>query len=228
LDIGGQSTRPGAQQVASQEEARRVIPIIEAIRAKCTKTPISIDTHHATVAALALDHGADFINDVGAAQLDPAMENLLAERQAPCILMHMQGTPDTMQQAPQYSDVVSEIRDFLMERLATLRKRGVHHIALDPGFGFGKTLNHNYRLLDNLPVLMETGVPILVGVSRKSMIHRVLECTPAEALNGTTALHAWALDRGAHILRVHDVAEAVECVNLHAALKTSRKGPEHD
>jgi dihydropteroate synthase len=174
------------------------------------------------VAIRALDEGADIVNDIGGARLDAAMEDVLASRKAPCILMHMQGTPESMQDHPLYGDVLQEVRDFLEERLQTLRNKGVEHVALDPGFGFGKTAQHNFRLLDGLPQLVSSGVPILVGVSRKSMIHRTLDCSPQEALNGTTALHAWALDRGAHILRVHDVAEAVECLKLHRAMASTR------
>ena len=223
LDVGGQSTRPGAAPVGASEEARRVIPVIDAIRNRWPMLTISVDTFHAAVAKEALDAGADIVNDIGAALLDPEMAGVIAEKGAPCILMHMQGTPQTMQNAPHYRDVTEEVLRFLEERLITLRGEGIQHIALDPGFGFGKSLVHNYQLLDALPRFAATGVPILVGVSRKSMIHKVLDCGPEAALNGTTALHAWALERGAHILRVHDVAEAAECVKLHQAMVDARK-----
>lgn len=228
LDVGGQSTRPGAASVGASEEARRVIPVIDAIRNRWPALPLSVDTFHAAVAKEALDAGADIVNDIGAALLDPDMEGVIAEKGAPCILMHMQGTPQTMQDAPAYGDVTEEVLRFLEERLTTLRGKGIQHIALDPGFGFGKSLAHNYQLLDALPRFAATGVPILAGISRKSMIHKVLDCTPEAALNGTTALHAWALDRGAHILRVHDVAEAAECVKLHQALVDARKQGNDD
>lgn len=228
LDVGGQSSRPGAAPIPVEEECSRVLPILEALRNRWPELALSIDTCRAIVAEKALDYGADIVNDIGGARLDADMEHLLASRNAPCILMHMQGTPEMMQDRPAYKDVVEEVRDFLEERLRTLRKQGMQHIALDPGFGFGKTLAHNYRLLDALPELVSTGVPILVGISRKSMIHRTLDCTPQEALNGTTALHAWALDRGAHILRVHDVAEAVECLKLHRAMASTRMVHPHD
>ena len=228
LDVGGQSTRPGAASVGASEESRRVIPVIDAIRNRWPALPISVDTFHAAVAKEALDAGADIVNDIGAALLDPHMEGVIAEKRAPCILMHMQGTPQTMQDAPAYGNVTEEVLRFLEERLTTLRGKGIQHIALDPGFGFGKSLAHNYQLLDALPRFAATGVPILVGISRKSMIHKVLDCTPEAALNGTTALHAWALDRGAHILRVHDVAEAAECVKLHQALAEARKQGNDD
>jgi dihydropteroate synthase len=228
LDVGGQSTRPGAKQVGSSIESARVVPVIEAIRSRWPDIPISIDTYHAEVAQKALDAGASLVNDISGATLDPGMPPLLADRQAPCILMHMQGTPETMQDLPAYGNVAKEVHGFLQERLDTLQRQGIRHIALDPGFGFGKTLEHNYRLLEALPSLTATGTPIVVGVSRKSMINKVLGCSSEEALNGTSILHAWALDRGAHILRVHDVAEAVECVKLHTVLKAARKGIEHD
>lgn len=222
LDVGGQSSRPGAAAIDSEEECARVLPIIKALRNRWPSLALSVDTCRAHVAIRALDEGADIVNDIGGARLDAAMEDVLASRKAPCILMHMQGTPESMQDHPLYGDVLQEVRDFLEERLQTLRNKGVEHVALDPGFGFGKTAQHNFRLLDGLPQLVSSGVPILVGVSRKSMIHRTLDCSPQEALNGTTALHAWALDRGAHILRVHDVAEAVECLKLHRAMASTR------
>lgn len=228
LDIGGQSTRPGAETVGPEVESRRVIPVIRAVRKNHPDLAISVDTHWASVAAKALDAGADIVNDISAATWDPAMPELLARRGAPCIIMHMQGTPATMQDQPQYTDVVREVRDYLAERIATLRALGVEQIGVDPGFGFGKTRKHNYRLLDELGAFSTLGCPVLAGVSRKSMIYKALDCTPAAALNGTTALHAWALDRGAHILRTHDVAEAVECVKLHGALRTSRLTGPHD
>jgi dihydropteroate synthase len=222
LDVGGQSSRPGAAAIDSEEECARVLPIIKALRNRWPSLALSVDTCRAHVAIRALDEGADIVNDIGGARLDAAMEDVLASRKAPCILMHMKGTPESMQDHPLYGDVLQEVRDFLEERLQTLRNKGVEHVALDPGFGFGKTAQHNFRLLDGLPQLVSSGVPILVGVSRKSMIHRTLDCSPQEALNGTTALHAWALDRGAHILRVHDVAEAVECLKLHRAMASTR------
>jgi len=223
LDLGGQSSRPGAELVGPVEEWRRVEPALHAIRAVLPDVPISIDTFHADVARKALDAGADMINDISAGTLDPELPLLVAEAGVPYAIMHMQGTPDTMQDSPAYHEVVDDVKHHLELRCSALKACGVEHLVVDPGFGFGKSIQHNYRLLQHLDTLSELGFPILVGVSRKSMIHRVLECTPEEALNGTTALHAWALDRGAHWLRVHDVAPAVECIQLHQYLRASAR-----
>ena len=228
LDVGGQSTRPGAEPLDAATECERVLPIIHEIRALMPAVPISVDTYRAEVASKALAAGADIINDIGAARLDPGMEGLLAESGAPCILMHMQGTPKTMQDNPAYRDVVGEVLSFLKDRLEQLRSLGVDQLAIDPGFGFGKTIGHNYALLDRLREFHALQTPILVGVSRKSMIHKVLGTGAEGALNGTSVLNSWALDRGAHILRVHDVAEAAECVKLHHALSTARRECIHD
>ncbi len=222
LDIGGQSTRPGAETVGIQTECDRILPAIEEVRSVLPDHPISVDTFHAKVASRALDAGADLVNDIGAGVLDPAMEDLVAERNVPYILMHMQGRPDTMQNRPSYENVTEEVLAFLGQRVAALRQKGARQLGVDPGFGFGKSVAHNYQLLDALDQLSTLGVPVLAGVSRKSMIYKVLDSSPAQALNGTSVLHAWALDRGAHILRAHDVAEAAECVKLHQALTMSR------
>jgi dihydropteroate synthase len=226
LDVGGQSSRPGAERVGPSEEWRRVEPALDAIRTALPDVPISIDTFHAEVARKALDAGADMINDISAGALDPELPMVVAERGVPYAIMHMQGTPGTMQDNPVYREVVHEVKHHLEERCVQLRALGIEHLVVDPGFGFGKTVQHNYSLLQHLDVLSDLGCPILVGVSRKSMIHRVLDCTSEEALNGTTALHAWALDRGAHWLRVHDVAPAVECIRLHQYLRASER--HHD
>lgn len=227
VDIGGQSTRPGAEMAGARVELERILPVIEEVRILLPDIPLSVDTFRAEVARKALDAGADIVNDIGAARLDPDMEDLLAERDAPVILMHMQGTPETMQERPQYGSVLDEVRAFLSERIDTLTSKGVSRIMVDPGFGFGKTLEHNYALLEGLPQIASLGVPTLVGVSRKSMIYKALDCSASDALNGTTALHAWALDRGGHVLRVHDVVEAMECVKLHRRLKAHTQ-PIHD
>lgn len=228
LDIGGQSSRPGAAPLSADEELARVLPVIEEIRTILPECPLSIDTFQAEVARRAIGAGCDIINDIGAGRLDPDMEGLMADLNVPCILMHMQGTPETMQDRPQYANPTDEVLAFLTERLDTLRAEGVEQLAVDPGFGFGKTKAHNFQLLDQFGRFAELGVPVLAGVSRKSMIYKTLESTPALALNGTSVLHAWALDRGAHILRVHDVAEARECVKLHGALTQHRTPLRHD
>ena len=228
LDIGGQSSRPGAKTVGTRTECERVLPVIEEIRSVLPHHPLSVDTYHAAVASRALDAGADMVNDIGAALLDPEMEDLVAGRNVPYILMHMQGTPESMQDRPKYGSVTEEVSEFLTHRLLALREKGATQLGVDPGFGFGKSVEHNYQLLDALGHLGGLGVPILAGVSRKSMIYKVLDSSPEQALNGTSVLHAWALDRGAHILRVHDVAEAAECVKLHCALSMSRLNNNND
>ncbi len=214
LDVGGVSTRPGAAEVSVEEELARVVPSIEAIAQRFPEAIISIDTYRARVAEAAVQAGGGIINDISAGKLDDAMYTTIAQLQVPYILMHMQGTPATMQQDPQYDNVVNEVLDFLVAEVAKLRALGVHDIILDPGFGFGKTVEHNFQLLQGLEALKITGLPVLVGLSRKSMICRTLGLKPADALNGTTALNTIALLKGAKILRVHDVKEAVECVRL--------------
>ena len=218
LDLGGQSSRPGAERVGADAEWKRIEPILHGLLERFPNTPVSIDTFHAEVARRALEAGAHLINDISAGQIDPDLPLVVAEAGAPYIAMHMQGTPGTMQDRPTYDDVVHDVREALQERLQHLKSVGIRDILLDPGFGFGKRLEQNYELLRGLPSLKELGCPVLVGVSRKSMIHRALDIDPDGALNGTTALHAWALDRGADLLRVHDVREAVECVRLHQYL----------
>lgn len=228
LDIGGQSSRPGAAPLSADEELSRVLPVIEEIRTVLPECLLSIDTFQAEVARRAIGAGCDIINDIGAGRLDPQMEGLMADLNVPCILMHMQGTPETMQERPQYAHPTNEVLAFLSERIDTLRAKGVEQLAVDPGFGFGKTQAHNFQLLDQFGRFAQLGVPVLAGVSRKSMIYKTLDSTPRHALNGTSVLHAWALDRGAHILRVHDVAEARECVKLHGALTQHRTPLRHD
>lgn len=228
LDIGGQSSRPGAAPLSADEELSRVLPVIEEIRTVLPECLLSIDTFQAEVARRAIGAGCDIINDIGAGRLDPQMEGLMADLNVPCILMHMQGTPETMQDRPQYAHPTDEVLAFLSERIDTLRAKGVEQLAVDPGFGFGKTQAHNFQLLDQFGRFAQLRVPVLAGVSRKSMIYKTLDSTPRHALNGTSVLHAWALDRGAHILRVHDVAEARECVKLHGALTQHRTPLRHD
>ena len=225
LDLGAQSTRPGAVQVGADEEWTRLSPVLSALRTAHPDALLSIDTFHASVARRALDAGADLINDVSGGDADPDMWKVVADAKAPYMLMHMQGTPETMQTNPTYHDVVSDVYQNLQTKLFRAYDAGLTDVIVDVGFGFGKTVTHNYALLDALPEFIALQCPILVGVSRKSMIQKVLEVSSNDALNGTTALHAWAVDRGAHLLRVHDVAEAVEVVNLHNALRDSRTSP---
>lgn len=222
LDVGGASSRPGAAEVSEKEELERVIPVIEGIKSHFSEAIISIDTWRASVAKAAAEAGASMVNDISGGQFDARMFETVAVLDTPYILMHIQGTPDTMQQNPYYEDVVSEVLDFFIQKIEKLRALGVKDIVLDPGFGFGKTVEHNYQLLRNLHVFPNvTGLPVLAGISRKSMICKVLKVNPENALNGTTALHMVALQQGAKILRAHDVRAAVEVVKLWEQLEQS-------
>jgi dihydropteroate synthase len=214
LDVGGVSTRPGAAEVSLQEELKRVIPAIEAIARKLPEAIISVDTYRAEVVRQAVAAGASVVNDVSAGSIDPDMFATVATAGTPYVLMHMQGTPLTMQQNPRYTDVILEVLDFFISKIGQLRSLGVKDIILDPGFGFGKTVRHNYELLSHLHVFKMLDYPVLAGISRKSMICKVLKIKPVAALNGTSALHMIALQQGARILRVHDVREAMEVVRL--------------
>ncbi|WP_028786347.1 dihydropteroate synthase [Terrimonas ferruginea] len=214
LDIGGQSTRPGSRWLGAEEELSRVLPSIEAISRRFPEIVISIDTFHALVARRAVEAGASIVNDISAGSMDEALIKTVAELQVPYVLMHMQGTPGDMQQAPQYGNVVTEVFDFLAQKIVELREAGVHDILIDPGFGFGKTIDHNFQLLRKLEVFASMGMPLLAGLSRKSTIYKTLGITAEEAVNGTTVLNTIALQKGAAVLRVHDVKEARECVLL--------------
>ena len=215
LDVGGASSRPGAAEVSLAEEKRRVLPAIETLLQHFPDTILSVDTWRADIALPALDAGAALVNDISAGRFDPELYPAVARANCPYVLMHMQGNPKTMQLAPQYEDIVQEVLDFFIAEVGKLRALGVRDIVLDPGLGFGKTVEHNYRLLQNLDVFSSvTGLPVLAGISRKSMICKVLKVNPDKALNGTTALHMVALQKGARMLRVHDVREAVEVIQL--------------
>lgn len=218
IDIGGQSTRPNAERVNAEEEAERVLPAIEAVAHHFPEAIISIDTFYATVALGAVERGAAIVNDVSAGSLDAALLPTVAKLGVPYVLMHMQGNPQNMQQAPQYNNVVLDVFDYLNFRIAELRAMGIKDIIVDPGFGFGKTAAHNFELMSRLEYFQQLGHPLLVGISRKGMVYRTLGISANEALNGTTVLHTVSLMKGAQILRVHDVAEAVQAVRLVAAL----------
>ena len=205
-----------------EAEWQRLEPVLVSLKKAQPDAILSVDTFCAEVARRALEEGADMINDVSGGDADPGMWQVLAQARAPYVLMHMQGTPTTMQDNPTYNDVVHEVVTHLQRRVHAAYQAGVTDVVADVGFGFGKTVAHNYALLDALDQFHELKCPLLAGVSRKSMIQKVLGVDSQHALNGTTALHAWALDRGAHILRVHDVAEANEAVALHQALVESR------
>lgn len=214
IDIGGMSSRPGATIISAEEELRRVLPIIKKVLEEFPKTPISIDTIHSKVASESIAVGASIVNDISAGRIDTNMYGTVASLGTPYILMHMQGEPQQMQEKPTYQDVVLEVLDFFIQEIGNLRSLGVKDIIIDPGFGFGKTVEHNYELLKKMHVFKMLEVPILAGISRKSMICKVLNVNPERALNGTTALHMVALQQGAKILRVHDVKEAMECIRL--------------
>lgn len=215
LDVGGQSTRPGSRRIPAGEEASRTVPVIRSLVREFPGTTVSVDTYHAEVAEQAVEAGASIVNDVSAGTMDPAMIPTVARLGVPYVCMHMQGTPETMQDAPAYSDVVVEVYDFLAARLAVCREAGIKDTVIDPGFGFGKSLDHNFRLLRMLGPFKSLGAPLMVGLSRKSMVWKTLGVTSEEALNGSTVLHSFALTMGADILRVHDVREAVQAVLLH-------------
>jgi dihydropteroate synthase len=217
IDIGGQSTKPNSVAVDTTEELQRVIPSIEAIKKRYADCIISIDTYHASVAAEAIQAGASIVNDVSGGLMDATMISTVAQFNVPYICMHMKGTPQNMQQNPQYENVSKEVLDFFIERTNTCSQSGIQDIIIDIGFGFGKTVAHNFQLLRELSVFKMLHKPILIGVSRKSTIYKTLGITAEEALNGTTVLHTIGLLNGANILRVHDVKEAVECVRLFDA-----------
>jgi len=214
LDIGGQSTRPGAERISAEEEISRVIPAIKNVLKQFPEAIISVDTFYSEVAKQAVDNGAAIINDISAGSLDDKMFATVAKLNVPYILMHMQGEPQTMHLNPRYDNVVSEVVKFFSQKINELRLMGVNDLILDPGFGFGKTQEHNIQLMQHLDALTIFEIPLLVGISRKKMIQRMVETDAAGALNGTTALNTVALMKGAQLLRVHDVKEAVEAVKV--------------
>ena len=204
LDIGAVSTRPRAPEVPEDEEYHRLLPALRAIRKAFPDVPISVDTFRGGIARAALEEGADLINDVSGGAWDPTLWPVIAHSQVPYILMHIQGTPQTMQTSPTYQNLLQEVWLYFVEKLQQLAQIGIHDVVIDPGFGFGKTLKHNYQLLRNLRIFRRLGRPILVGISRKSMLWRVLEVSPKETLWASTALHWQALLAGARLFRVHD------------------------
>jgi dihydropteroate synthase len=219
LDVGGESTRPGAESVAEDEERRRVVPVLERVAAARTGVQLSIDTSKCDVAGAALDAGATYVNDVTAFRADPGMAGLVAERGVECCLMHMLGEPRTMQEDPRYEDVVSDVKAFLEERLAFAVAEGVpeERVMLDPGIGFGKTLEHNLELLRRLDEIVALGRPIVVGTSRKSFLGRITGREVGQRLPGTIATNVLALERGASVFRVHEVAPVRDALAVAAA-----------
>lgn len=215
VDIGAYSSRPGAEDVALEEELRRLLPAISIVREEWPDAVVSVDTFRAEVARRAIEAGADMINDISGGKMDKEMFQTIADLHVPYVLTHMQGTPQNMQSAPSYENLMCEVFRSLGERVELLHEMGVADVIVDPGFGFGKTLEQNYEMMARLGEFRLLESPILVGVSRKSMIYRLLESTPEQSLNGTTVLNTIALMNGADILRVHDVREAVEAVNIY-------------
>jgi dihydropteroate synthase len=218
LDLGGYSTRPGASEVTEEEEIKRVIPAVEWISEAFPSVLISVDTFRANVARAAVLAGAQLVNDISAGNLDSKMLETVGQLDVPYIAMHMRGNPKTMLEKTNYSDILVEIMNYFSEKVANCKANGIKDIIVDPGFGFAKTVEQNYEILRNLDYFLALSLPILVGVSRKSMIYKTLGISPEEALNGSTALHMYALSKGANILRVHDIKEAKETLNLYKQL----------
>jgi len=214
LDIGGQSTRPGSEKISAEEELKRIMPAIEAIVPRFPEAFLSIDTYYSKVAKEAVGSGVSLVNDISAGSIDPEMINTVAALKTPYILMHMRGTPQTMLNESNYDDVTREVLDFFIAKKDSLNKNGITDVIIDPGFGFAKNITHNFQLLRDLKVFSMLDAPVLLGISRKSMIWKTLNIPIEEALNGTTVLNTIGLMNGASILRVHDVKEAVEAVKL--------------
>ena len=217
IDIGGQSTRPGSERISASEEIQRVIPVIDSILTTYPQTIISIDTYHSEVALAAIKAGASIVNDISAGSLDPEMIHCVSSLKVPYICMHMKGSPEHMQNNPTYDDLIKEVLDFFIDKIEQCKKAGIKDIIIDPGFGFGKTIQQNFIFLKQLSVFKMLDKPILAGLSRKSMVYKTLNVDVTAALNGSTVLHTIALQQGASILRVHDVKEAMQAVTLFTA-----------
>ena len=219
LDIGGQSTRPGSERISAEREIERVLPLIKAIKDKYPEAILSVDTYHSKVAEATVAEGVSIINDISGGEMDPEMISAVAALKVPYICMHMKGTPDSMQKDPHYEDVVKELLDYFIEKISTAKQAGINDIIIDPGFGFGKTIQHNFHLLKHLEVFGMLERPILAGLSRKSTVYKTLGISVDEALNGTTVLNTMALMNNASLLRVHDVKEARQAVELFEAYR---------
>jgi dihydropteroate synthase len=222
LDIGGQSTRPGSERIPADREIERVVPVIAAIQSKYPDIVISIDTYHSRVAEMAVNAGASIVNDISAGEMDKEMIAMVASLRVPYICMHMKGTPDNMQKGIHYENVVKEVLDYFILKIAACKAAGIHDVIVDPGFGFGKTIGHNFQLLKHLEIFKLLEKPIMAGISRKSTIYKTLGTTADGALNGTTVLNTVALLNGAAILRVHDVKEAKEAIKLIGSMNAAQ------
>lgn len=219
IDIGGKSTRPGSLEISTEEEMERITDAIDYLSHHASKVWGSIDTTSAEIAQFAIEKGLHIVNDISGGDMDSQMISTVAMLGVPFVCTHMQGTPQTMQENPQYLDVTTEVCSFFSDKISFCQKAGINEIILDPGFGFGKTIDHNYALVNGLDKIVSMGFPVLAGFSRKSMIYKLLESSPEAALNGTTVLNTIALLKGAYILRVHDVKEAMETVRIVEKLK---------
>ncbi|MDG2343587.1 MAG: dihydropteroate synthase [Flavobacteriales bacterium] len=219
IDIGGYSSRPGAQKVKEEEEIKRIIPNLKLITNAFPDAIISVDTFRSKIAEESLINGASIINDISAWGIDEKLFDVIIKYKCPYVLMHMKGNPSSMQNNPTYNNVTQEIIKFLSNKLKNLQKNGVHDVIIDPGFGFGKSIEHNYKIMSELNQINLLNQPILVGISRKSMIYNLLEINSLKSINGTTALNMYALNNGAKILRVHDIKEAAECIKIYQQLK---------
>lgn len=219
IDIGAYSSRPGATDISEDEELGRIVPIVELILGNFPSAILSVDTFRAGVARICIEAGAAMVNDISGGDLDSRMMKTVAELQVPYIMMHMRGSPQNMTKLTDYEDVLIDVRYSLSEKIARARQLKINDVIIDPGFGFAKTRSQNFSLLKHLDLFLPFDVPLLVGLSRKSMIYKTLGTDAERALNGTTALNMYALNKGAHILRVHDVKEAVECVRLFEELR---------
>jgi len=214
IDIGAYSSKPNAEFVSEKEEINRITPIVKAVLKEFPETLLSIDTFRSSVAQECINNGAALINDISAGSLDGKMMEVIASNNVPSIMMHLRGTPQTMQSLTKYDDLIKEMIAYFSDKIEKARSLGINDLIIDPGFGFAKTLDQNYEILSNLELFKMLELPILSGVSRKSMIYKTLDINPEEALNGTTVLNTIAITKGANIIRVHDVKEAMECVKL--------------
>lgn len=224
IDIGGFSSRPGAKEIDEKKEIERLLPALDIIRNDYPEIPVSIDTYRSKVARrVHKEFNIDIINDITGGDADSELLDFAVENSIPYIIMHMKGSPENMQENPEYTDIVDELLDYFNQKIENFRSRGLNDIIIDPGFGFGKNMDHNYELLTSLEVFRIFEIPVLVGISRKSMIYKKLKVNPDKALNGTTALHMYSLHKGANILRVHDVKEAKEVTDLYEKLIQTEK-----
>jgi dihydropteroate synthase len=218
IDIGAYSSKPNAEFVSEEEELKRIIPVVKTLIKEFPETLLSIDTFRSSVAQECINNGAALINDISAGNLDEKMIEVIASNNVPYIMMHLRGTPQTMQNQTNYENLIKEMILYFSDKISKARNLGIHDLIIDPGFGFSKTTDQNFEILSNLELFKMLDLPILTGISRKSMIYKTLDTNPEEALNGTTVLNTIAITKGANIIRVHDVKEAIECVKLYEKL----------